>query len=76
MKIPIFPQDKANHFVYGAAIACIGTLLGPVVGATMCAVVAVGREVYNKIYGGHVSAADVGWTLMGGLTVLLPFLWR
>lgn len=76
MKLPILPQDKANHFVYGAAIACLGTLLSPVAGATMCAVVAVGREIYNKIYGGDASLADVGWTFAGGMVVLLPFLWR
>jgi len=74
MKLPIFPQDKANHFIYGAAVTSLVALFSVVAAIILCVVVAVGREVYNKVYGGEVSLADIAWTLAGGAVVLFPFL--
>jgi ABC-type amino acid transport system permease subunit len=74
MKLPIFPQDKANHFIYGAAVTSLAALFSVVAAIILCVVVAVGREVYNKIYGGEATLADIGWTLAGGGVVLFPSL--
>lgn len=56
-------KDKANHFVYGA-VACV---LG---GMWACALVAVGKEVYDYVSKkGTPSVADVVATLAGGICV-------
>jgi hypothetical protein len=74
MIFPSIPADKANHAVYGAAIACVGALtLGPVAGAVACLLVAVGKELYDRISGtGCPELLDTAWTLVGGALVLAP----
>lgn len=58
-------QDKANHFVYGA-VACV---LG---GMWACALVAVGKEVYDYISKkGIPSVKDAVATIAGGISVYL-----
>jgi hypothetical protein len=42
MKLPIFPQDKANHFIYGAAVTSLVALFSVVAAIIVCVVVAVG----------------------------------
>lgn len=52
MNLPLIPQDKANHAIYGALAFAIGAAashLLPIVpaviaGLVVCAVVAVGKE--------------------------------
>jgi hypothetical protein len=65
----VIPQDKANHFVYGALAALLGTLLaGPIAGVALAATVAIVREATGAT---PFSWPDIGWTVAGGLTVAL-----
>lgn len=74
MIFPSIPADKANHAVYGAALACLGALiLGPLAGAVLCAAAAIGKELYDRISGtGCPELLDTAWTLIGGALVLAP----
>lgn len=78
MKLPVIPADKANHFVYGAVLAGIGALHSVLAGAVLCAVFAIGKEVYDRVTKkGNPEVADALATLAGGLPVLLPLAaWR
>ena len=69
----LIPQDKANHFVYGAILASAGALYSIEVGAALCLAVAVGKEIYDRVSGkGHPEIADIVATVVGGAVVLLP----
>ena len=58
-------SDKANHFVYGALACVVGGMWG-------CALVAVGKEVYDYVSKkGTPSVMDVVYTLAGGISVYL-----
>jgi len=60
----LVPQDKANHFVYGALAGLLGTLIAsPIVGIALAAAVALAREALNET---PWSWADIAWTLAGG----------
>lgn len=81
--LPQLPADKANHAVYGAAICCVVSLLfGAGWGMTACIAAALLKELsdlYQNKYGegGHeVSLADSGATMLGGLMVYLPQVFR
>lgn len=57
MNLPVIPQDKANHFVYGAAIAVV---VGAVVGyagynSRLVIAVSIGASV---LFGAAKEAAD------------------
>lgn len=78
MNLPVLPQDKANHVVYGTALTAIGMCYSPVAGAVLCAAFAVGKEVYdwwdNQHGGRHgVELNDALATMSGGAIVLLPW---
>ena len=71
MNFPQLPQDKANHFVYGAVLcASCHWAIGPYA-LLVVAVVAIGKEVYD-VYSktGHGEKADALWTIAGGALVL------
>ena len=71
MNLPQLPQDKANHFVYGAVLcASCHWAFGPYA-LLVVAVVAIGKEVYD-VYSktGHGEKADALWTIAGGALVL------
>ena len=84
MNIPLIPQDKANHFAYGAAIAAVVSIIaGPVVGLSMACVFGALKElvdyISNKRAVRHglppshgVEKADALWTAAGGLVIALP----
>lgn len=74
MNLPIIPADKANHAVYGAAIACAGAVVaGPLIGALLCVMAALGKEIYDRASGrGTTELPDVFWTLAGGALVIAP----
>ena len=77
MNLPLLPQDKANHAVYGAAAAAIGLCFSWKAGVALCMLVAIGKEVYDwwsNRNGGHhkVELADTLATMAGGALVLAP----
>lgn len=78
MRLPVIALDKANHAVYGALAACLGALHSVVIGAELCAVLAIGKEVYDRASGkGTPDIKDAVWTVAGGAPVLLPLaVWR
>ena len=67
MNLPVIPQDKANHAIYGAAAAFVGlALMSMPAGALLCFAVAAGKEVYDKWRGGTPDVVDFAATLAGG----------
>jgi hypothetical protein len=75
MTLPTLSADKANHFVYGAALACLGGLHSVAVGALLCVSFAIGKEVYDQARKtGRPEVLDAVATVFGGVAVLLP-LW-
>lgn len=78
MNLPTLPADKANHFVYGAALACIGSFHSVIAGAALCVAFAVGKEIYDFVSKrGNPEPLDAVATLAGGALVLLPLAsWR
>lgn len=78
MNLPTLPADKANHAVYGAALACIGGLHSVALGALLCVAFAVGKEIYDRVSKrGNPELLDAVATLAGGALVLLPLAaWR
>lgn len=83
--IPLIPQDKSNHYVYGQGIFALSTVvsyytppggdlkLSVVVGLVVAAIFAVGKEVRDKVTKkGTPEPLDVLWTMAGaGLPALL-----
>lgn len=73
MNLPQLDHDKANHFVYGAVLAGIGALHSVLAGAALCAVFAIGKEVYDRVSKrGTPDPNDALATLAGALPVLVP----
>lgn len=73
MNLPVIPADKANHAVYGAALAALGGLHSLALGALLCAAFAIGKEVYDQARKtGNPEVLDAVATLAGGVLVLLP----
>lgn len=71
--LPQLPQDKGNHFAYGAAIAAVGCLVSPLAGVALCLAFAVGKEVYDRVSGkGHPEIWDAFATIAGGIIVIIP----
>ena len=70
--LPLIPQDKANHVIYGVLVYAMGAALaGPVV--AMVAVVLVGavKEFYDSATGrGTPDVGDFFATAAGGLAGL------
>lgn len=74
MKLPQLPADKANHFLYGALIAALGSVAAsPLVGAGLCVGFAVAKEVADRVTKkGNPELADALATVAGGAAVVLP----
>lgn len=83
MKLPLLPQDKANHLAYGALIACATSFIG--LGTALNVVVSVAilkeltdavinyRATGNPMLGPHgVEILDALATIAGGVLVLAP----
>ena len=73
MKLPLIPQDKANHYVYGSVIYFISNLfLSPILSMLVILLIALLKELYDyKAKTGTPEAMDVVWTLLGGLFLFL-----
>ena len=74
MKLPLIPQDKANHFVYGAAIALLPALTtDPLTALIVCDIFAAVKEFRDLVTKkGTPDLFDFLWTLAGGAVVVLP----
>jgi hypothetical protein len=84
MPLPQLPQDKANHVIYGAAIAVVGSgielsaggppLTAVVIGAVAAAVFGALKELYDAQHRDiHTpEMADFVATTAGGLLVCVP----
>lgn len=81
--LPLLPQDKANHVVYGAVIAALSLVGGTIFRAPMlpfalialAAVVAVAilKELVDRRSTNHTpDAMDAVATIAGGLVVVAP----
>jgi len=73
MKLPLIPQDKANHFIYGN-ISCFffSLFFIPLVTITFIVIISIGKELYDyKTKTGTSELIDVIWTLLGALTILI-----
>jgi hypothetical protein len=70
MPLPLVPQDKANHFAYGAVVSaivsrCTGNRAAGFIAAVLFA---FGKEVWDLVTKkGTPDIMDVVWTALGGL---------
>lgn len=77
MKLPTLPKDKADHYIYGSALAFIGSMHSLEAGAILCGAVAILWEIVQKACkSGHPSGWDALATVVGGAVVLLPLALR
>jgi hypothetical protein len=78
MMLPMLPHDKANHALYGAALAALGGLHSVALGALLCAAGSIGWEVAQRLRRkGTPSVRDALAGIAGGALVLLPLAaWR
>lgn len=69
MSLPMLPQDKANHVIYGLVAFIVGnTLHSWQAGMLAATAVAVGKELYDKLSGkGVPDGWDVVATLGGAV---------
>lgn len=67
------PEDKLRHYMVGSIAAALGGLHSVAAGAMLCAAVAIGKEVYDRVSKrGTPELLDAVWTLAGALPVLAP----
>ena len=68
------PIDKQAHFLAGAAIASTAALYAnPILGLVLCALAAVGKELYDATGRGTPDVWDAVITILGGI-VVLPYI--
>lgn len=73
MKLPVIPEDKANHFIYGCLIYSLSSLIFTIpYSLLIVAVIAALKELYDKyVPGSTPDIMDWVWTMLGCLPVLL-----
>ncbi len=72
MNLPLIPQDKANHFIYGFIIFIISTLFfSNLVSLGIVLVIASFKEFYDLKYGGNPEILDIIASIMAGIILLL-----
>lgn len=77
MKLPMLPQDKANHFVYGAILfALASTVSLPIQALAFVLIAACTKEVLDHFMNGSVELLDAISTILGGLTVYLALIFN
>jgi hypothetical protein len=72
-KLPLIPQDKANHYIYGLwLVLAVTPMSDPVTAMIVCGVVAGVKEFRDHVTKkGTPDMFDFLWTLAGGLTVTI-----
>lgn len=69
----LISQDKANHIAYGAIVAFAASFaLPPSYTLLLVLIVAVLKEVYDKMYNSGIDMLDIAATVFGGILVCLP----
>lgn len=74
MTLPLIPQDKANHFVYGAVAGALAAAATGHLNAALIAAAVLGfaKELYDlATKTGTPDWRDVAWTAAGGVCVWL-----
>lgn len=72
MKLPKLPQDKANHFIYGALIYLLASLiLEPWPSIFIVMSLAFFKEFYDVQKRSDFGILDFIATTLGGLTILI-----
>ena len=67
----LIPQDKANHFVYGAILTALASfVIAPMFAVLLALLVAVIKEWRDEHSNGTVESMDVAWTMFGSITVV------
>lgn len=71
MKLPLIPEDKANHFVYGFLIYIVSSLLvTPEKAFAIVWLFALGKEIRDEVVYGGFDIFDALVTVIPG-TILL-----
>lgn len=70
--LPIIPEDKANHFIYGLLITAIILTLSSSIPLAIfiCTIIAFSKEFYDKKIT-TFSWLDIVFTVSGGVTSVL-----
>lgn len=72
MKLPIIPQDKANHFIYGFVIFILTNLfLNIYISFTIVILFAFGKELYDEWKYKGFDIIDIFWTIIPALILTL-----
>jgi len=72
MKLPIIPQDKANHFIYGFVIFILTNLfLNIYISFTIVTLFAFGKELYDEWKYKGFDIIDIFWTIIPALILTL-----
>lgn len=73
MNLPTLPKDKADHYIYGSALAFVGSMHSLEAGAILCVGFAILWEIIQKARkSGHPSGWDALASVLGGSAVLVP----
>jgi len=72
MKLPLIPQDKANHFIYGFFIYILSNLIFiNWVSLLIVLIFALGKELYDEYKYGGFDWKDLVVTLIAGTILLI-----
>lgn len=73
MKLPLIPQDKANHAIYGALIFFVlQFFVAPIIALFAVAIVAFLKEVYDRVtHSGNSEVLDFLVTIAGAIPLFL-----
>lgn len=72
MKLPLIPQDKANHFIYGFVIFFLSNIfLNDYVSLGVVFLFALGKEIYDEWKYGGFDWIDLLYTISPAIVIIL-----
>lgn len=72
VKLPLIPQDKANHFIYGFGIYFLADLLcNPYLSLVVVFLFALSKECYDEYSYGGFDVKDLAVTLLPAVLLSL-----
>ena len=72
MKLPLIPNDKANHFIYGFVIFVLSNLvLNEWISLAVVCLFAFGKEIYDEYEYGGFDIYDAIWTIAPALILTI-----